>query len=64
MSTALPFAYLSFDGERLSAGGRGPGRRLRVDARCLDGEPIRGAFAHVCALSDETAVCTRLRTER
>jgi len=55
VSTALPFAYLSFDGKRLSAGGRGPGRRLRVDARCLDGEPVRDAFAHVCALSDENA---------
>jgi len=26
-----------------------------VDARCLAGEPVRGAFAHVCALPDPDA---------
>jgi hypothetical protein len=54
VSDPLPFAYVSFDGERLH---RDPsaGRRLRIDARCLDGEPVEGAFANVCALADEDA---------
>jgi hypothetical protein len=50
-----PFAFLVFDGERLSADPHAPGRRLRVDARCLSGEPVAGAFAHVCALPDRRA---------
>jgi hypothetical protein len=44
------FAYLVFDGARLSTDPQSAGRRLRVDARCLEGEPVAGAFAHVCAL--------------
>ena len=47
-------AWLSFDGEALHAG-QGPGRRFMVDARCLEGEPVPGAYAHVCALPDEQA---------
>jgi hypothetical protein len=50
-----PFAFLVFDGERLSADPRAPGRRLRIDARCLAGEGVAGAFAHVCALADRDA---------
>jgi hypothetical protein len=50
-----PFAYVVFDGERLSANPRAPGRRLRVDPRCLAGPPVAGAFAHVCALTDRDA---------
>jgi hypothetical protein len=50
-----PFGRVVFDGRRLSADPRAPGRRLRVDARCLDGEPVRGAFAHVCARADDAA---------
>jgi hypothetical protein len=50
-----PFAYVVFDGERLSADPRTPGRRLRIDARCLAGDPVEGAFAHVCALPDRAA---------
>jgi hypothetical protein len=49
------FAFVRFDGERLSADPRAPGRRLRVDARCLDGEPLKGAFAHICALPEREA---------
>ena len=49
------FAYLVFDGERLSADPHGQGRRLRVDARCLAGEPVVGAYAHVCALAGRAA---------
>jgi hypothetical protein len=47
-------AWLSFDGEALYAG-EGPGRCFMVDARCLDGEPVAGAYAHVCALPDDEA---------
>ena len=50
-----PFAHLVFDGHRLSADPHAPGRRLRVDARCLNGEPVIGAFANVCALPDRAA---------
>ena len=45
---------MSFDGSVLSAG-RGPGRAFMVDPRCLDGEPVAGAYAHVCALADDEA---------
>jgi hypothetical protein len=54
VSADLPFAYISFDGERLSPD-PGAGRRLRIDARCLEGEPVRDAFASICALADEDA---------
>ena len=50
-----PFAHLVFDGQRLSADPHAPGRRLRIDPRCLAAEPVRGAFAHVCALPDRDA---------
>lgn len=50
-----PFAYLVFDGERLSDDPHAPGRRLRMDPRCLDGEPVAPAYAHVCALPDKQA---------
>ena len=49
-----PFAFVVFDGERLSADPGAPGRRLRVDPRCVEGERIAGAFAHVCALPDRS----------
>jgi len=47
-------ALLTFDGADLYPG-TGPGRRFMIDARCLQGEPVRGAFAHVCALPDAAA---------
>ena len=50
-----PFAFVTFDGERLGAGPSGPGRRMRIDRRCLQGPPVKGAFAHVCALPDRHA---------
>jgi hypothetical protein len=50
-----PFAFVVFDGERLSADPKAPGRRMRVDARCVEGERIAGVFAHVCALPDRAA---------
>jgi hypothetical protein len=33
----------------LTAGDGASGRRFLVDPRCLAGEPILGAYAHVCA---------------
>ena len=50
-----PFARVVFDGRRLSTDPHAPGRRLRIDARCLEGAPVVGAFAHVCALADDRA---------
>ena len=49
------FEFVVFDGERLTRDVRARGRRLRVDARCFAGEPVRGAYAHVCALPDRAA---------
>ena len=46
-------AELKFDGERLSVDGAG--RTFQIDQRCVDGAPIAGAFAHVCALGDPAA---------
>jgi hypothetical protein len=51
----LPFARLVFDGESLATDVRAPGRRLRLDPRCLAGAPVAGAFAHVCALPEADA---------
>ena len=42
-----------WDGERLSRSGAG--RRFRCDLRCLEGEAVRGAWAHVCASPDPAA---------
>jgi hypothetical protein len=50
-----PFARIVFDGAGLSADPHAPGRRLRIDARCLAGSPVKGAYAHVCALTDADA---------
>ncbi|MDQ3631139.1 MAG: hypothetical protein M3417_07725 [Actinomycetota bacterium] len=47
-------AYLAFDGHELHAGA-GPGRSFMIDARCLQGTPVPGAYAHVCALPDASA---------
>ncbi len=55
MSPTPPFAYVRFDGRALSADPSAPGRRLRIDARCTEGESVAGAFAHVCALPDRDA---------
>jgi hypothetical protein len=45
---------ITWDGASLRRGVGAPGRRLRADPRCFEGEPI-DAFAHVCALPDELA---------
>jgi hypothetical protein len=49
------FERIVFDGAGLSADAHAPGRRLRIDARCLAGAPVRDAYAHVCALTDPAA---------
>ena len=54
MSAGRPFRFVFFDGERLSLDARAPGRRLRADARCFEGEPVN-AFAHVCASAERDA---------
>ena len=50
-----PFAYVVFDGKRLSTDAHADGRRLRIDSRCLGGAPVEGAYAHVCALPEREA---------
>jgi len=46
---------LVWDGERLATELGAPGRRFRADPRCFIGEPVAGAWAHVCALANESA---------
>jgi hypothetical protein len=46
---------LLWDGRTLATAFGAPGRRFRADPRCFAGEPVRGAWAHVCALADEDA---------
>lgn len=48
-------AHLAYDGHALHAA-TGPGRCFMVDARCVRGTPVPGAYAHVCALTDEAAM--------
>src|SRR5262245_23745299 len=55
MNSALAFAYVRFDGERLSSDPHAAGRRLRIDARCVGGPPVEAAYAHVCALTRDDA---------
>ena len=50
-----PCARVVFDGVGLTADPHAPGRRLRIDARCLAGPPVKGAYAHVCALTHDDA---------
>ena len=47
MSTGSSLIF--FDGERLTTDRRSTGTRYRLDSRCLAADPVRGAFAHVCA---------------
>jgi hypothetical protein len=46
---------ISWDGSHLRRPGDGPGRELLIDPRCLEGEPVEGAYASVCALPDPAA---------
>ncbi len=43
-----------FDGA-VPPAGEGPGRCFEIDARCLAGVAVPGAYAHVCALPDDAA---------
>lgn len=56
MSGEQPFRYLWLaEGGRLSASETAGARRLGIDRRCLEGEAVEGAYAHVCALPGEGA---------
>jgi hypothetical protein len=46
---------LVWDGRSLETALGSPGRRFRADPRCFAGEPVRGAWAHVCALPNDEA---------
>ena len=46
---------LIWDGERLATDRGATGRRFRADPRCFAGDPVAGAWAHVCALADDAA---------
>jgi len=46
---------IAYDGHALRAG-PAPGRCFMIDERCLRGVALPGAYAHVCALPDESAV--------
>jgi hypothetical protein len=46
---------LVWDGATLATALGASGRRFRADPRCFSGEPVENAWAHVCALPDETA---------
>lgn len=48
------FRWLFLDGDRLSLD-HGPGRRFGVDSACVEGEPVRDAHVHLCALEDPEA---------
>ncbi len=46
---------LVWDGRSISTALGAAGRQFRADPRCFLGEPVRGAYAHVCALPDTAA---------
>jgi hypothetical protein len=52
-------ARLRFDGIALHVGDAAAGRRFEIDARCLAGAPVAGAYAHVCALAGDEAAALR-----
>jgi hypothetical protein len=51
----MPYRELFWDGAQLTLDPGGEGRRLRIDRRCLDGDPVAGCFAHVCARPEDVA---------
>jgi hypothetical protein len=55
VSESQPFAFVVFDGQTLQADPHAPGRRLRIDSRCVSGASVAPAWAHVCALTDRQA---------
>lgn len=50
-----PFRELFWDGAQLKPDPGDGGRRLGVDGRCLEGDPVHRCFAQVCALADDEA---------
>ena len=52
---ARRFSDLFYDGRSLSLDPGCGGRHFGIDPRCLDGPPVAGAYAHVCALADPAA---------
>jgi hypothetical protein len=48
-------SVLLFNGAELTTDRSVPARRFRADPRCLAGEGVPGAYAHVCALADAGA---------
>jgi hypothetical protein len=46
---------LIWDGRTLARALGARGRRFRADPRCFAGDPVHGAWAHVCALADDEA---------
>jgi hypothetical protein len=44
-----------WDGRRLTRALGAEGRRFRANPRCFAGEPVPGAWAHVCALPHDDA---------
>jgi len=50
-----PYREVFWDGARLGLHARDGARRLGIDRRCLEGQPISGCFASVCAGVPDTA---------
>lgn len=50
-----PYREVFWDGARLGLHAREGARRLGIDRRCLEGQPIPGCFASVCAGVPDTA---------
>ncbi len=50
---ARGFRWLWLDGDRLSLDPDAGGRRFGADPRPFEAEPVREAWAHVCAVSDD-----------
>ena len=48
------WVHVFYNGRELSLERQAGARRLRIDRRCVEGEPVSG-FAHVCASSDRDA---------
>jgi hypothetical protein len=50
-----PFGFVWWDGATLTREPFAGARRLGIDRRCLEGEPVPGAWANVCALPADDA---------
>lgn len=53
----MPSREIFWDGVRITLDPGEGRRRLNIDGRCLDADPLVGCFAHICALpSDEARI--------